>query len=104
MEINKNQTIGIGIITMIFFISLVSAFSVSAPYMENRELIIPLGEDTRTLEFVLQNSGGPGNIDVRVRITEGSEIASITDASNIYTIIPGNKVPVHMSSDQEAMG
>ena len=81
---------------MLFFISFGSAFSVSAPYMENKELILPLGEETKTLEFVLQNSGGTENINVRARILEGSEIINITDASNIYTVIPGDKVPVHL--------
>ena len=95
MRINKNKIIG-GMIVMLFFISFGSAFSVSAPYMENKELILPLGENLKTLEFVLQNSGGIENINIRVRILQGSEIASITDLSNIYTVVPGDKVPVNI--------
>jgi len=97
MRINKNKIIT-GIIVMLFFISIGfgSAFSVSAPYMENKELILPLGENLKTLEFVLQNSGGTENINIRVRILEGSEIANIIDSSNIYTVVPGDKVPVHI--------
>jgi len=92
----KNKIIKMGMImTLIFFISFTSAFSVSAPYMENKELVLPLGENIKSLEFVLQNSGAPENINVRARILEGSEIINITDASNIYTVIPGDKVPVH---------
>lgn len=95
MRINKNKIIT-GIIVMFFFIGLGSAFSVSAPYMENKELILPLGENLKALEFVLQNSGATANVNIRVRILEGSEIAKITDLSNIYTVVPGDKVPVHI--------
>ncbi len=95
MRVNKNKIIT-GIIVILFFISFGSAFSISAPYMENKELILPLGENLKTLEFVLQNSGATENVNIRVRIIQGSEIASITDLSNIYTVVPGDKVPVNM--------
>lgn len=96
MKTNKNKIIGMGIIAVLFLISFASAFSVSAPYMENKTLIIPLGQEIRNLEFVLQNSGGTKNIDIQVRITEGVEIVNITDSSDIYTVVPGSKVPVHI--------
>jgi len=96
MKINKNQIIKIGfIVAIIFFISFTSAFSVSRPYMKDKQLNLHPGE-IKDLEFVLQNSAGPGTIKVRVRIKQGIEIANISDESDIYTVVPGDKVPVHI--------
>jgi hypothetical protein len=82
---------------LILGISFVSAFSVSSPYMANKTLNLLQDSKITNLEFVLQNGGGATeNISVRVSILEGSDIASITDSSNIYTVIPGEKVPVNL--------
>ena len=80
MKKNKNKIFEVGMIAILLFISFTSAFSVSAPYMENKELIIPIGEETKNLEFVLQNGGGTESINIRARIIEGTEIAEITTA------------------------
>ena len=81
------------VVALILLISFVNALSVSMPYMENKELKLFPGE-LRDLEFVLQNSGATENIVVRATISEGANITSITDESNLYTVIPGDKVPV----------
>ncbi len=80
---------------MLFFISFVSAFSVSAPYTENKEFEIPLEQKTKTLQFVLQNGGATSAVNAKASIIKGAEIISITDSSNIYSIVPGSKVPVN---------
>lgn len=85
------------VVALILLISFVNALSVSMPYMENKELKLFPGE-LKDLEFVLQNSVTEGATDIIVRatISEGAEIISITDEDNLYTIVPGDKVPVHL--------
>jgi len=80
MGINKEINIKtvIFVITFIFLLASISAFSVSSPYMENKQLKVQPGE-TRNLEFVLQNSGATEETSVRLRIIEGSGIAELTD-------------------------
>lgn len=85
------------VMLLLLGISFVSAFSVSAPYMENKEL--QLSEDSKItdLEFVLQNGGGATeNVSIRVNILDGSEIVSLLGDSNIYIVVPGEKVPVNL--------
>lgn len=95
MVMNKKIEI-VGILLILFIgIGFVSAISVSTPYMENKELKLFPGE-IKDLTFVLQNSAATENINVRVNVLEGSEILTLTDETNIYEIIPGDKVPVNM--------
>lgn len=82
------------VVAMVLLISFVNALSVSMPYMENKELKLFPGE-LKDLEFVLQNSGTTENIVVRAIVLEGIEFANIIDEDNLYTIAPGDKVPVH---------
>jgi len=100
MKNNKNINNKIYILLamlLILGISFVSAFSVSSPYMENQTLNLAQNSKTTDLQFVLQNGGGATeNVNIRVEILGGSEIANLTDESNIYTVIPGEKVPVNL--------
>jgi uncharacterized membrane protein len=99
MVINKKIGIVMALILFVSFISFaVSAFSVSTPYMENKELKLFPGE-LKDLTFTLQNSAATENVNIRVQIIEGSDLATITDETNIYEIVPGDKVPVHMKID-----
>jgi len=78
-------------------ISFVSAFSVSSPYMANKELNIFPDSKITDLEFVLQNGGGATeDVIIRVNILEGSEITNITNDNNLYTVSPGAQVPVNL--------
>lgn len=82
---------------LILGISFVSAFSVSSPYMANKELNVFPDSKITDLEFVLQNGGGATeDVNVRVLVLEGSEIINITNEDNIYTVTPGAKVPVNL--------
>jgi len=100
MKINKKIIANAGVfMTVLLLISLVSAFSVSAPYMEKnaegvRELRLLPG-DVKSLEFVLQNGGGAENIGAKASIREGSEILERTDAIEIYTVVPGEQTKVN---------
>ena len=90
MKINK-KTSSLFILGVILFssINLISAFAISAPFMENKEIYIQPGQ-TVNLQFNIQNGGGAtSDITVQVGITEGSEIIEITDANDIYAIPAG---------------
>ena len=99
MKNNKpiNNKILASLAVLIFLgISFVSAFSVSSPYMENKTLNLYPDSKTTDLQFVLQNGGGATeNVSIRVEVLEGSNIISIIDSSNVYTVVPGDKVPVN---------
>jgi hypothetical protein len=82
---------------LILGISFVSAFSVSAPYMENKELNLALESKTTDLQFVLQNGGGATeDVSVKVTILEGLSIVSIIDQNLTYLVSPGDKIPVNL--------
>jgi hypothetical protein len=82
---------------LILGVSFVSAFSVSAPYMENKALNLSVTSGVTNLVYVLQNGGGATeDINVKVGILNGSDIATITDASDTYRVSPGQQVPVNL--------
>ena len=95
-KINNKYYLGL-VAILIFSISFVSAFAVSAPYMENKELYLTLGSEPTDLQFVLQNGGGATeSVKIKTTIIAGEEIISITDEEQIYLVNPGEKVPVHL--------
>ena len=83
------------IILAIFLISLISAFSVSAPYMENREWKLYPGA-SENLKFVLQNGGATEPSDVKVIVTEGNDLVKLADPDKIYTIPVGGRTEVDL--------
>ena len=99
MKNNNNlNKIYLSIAVLIFLgISFVSAFSVSSPYMENKTLNIFPDSKVTNLQFVLQNGGGAtDNVSIQVDVLEGSQIINVTDENNVYTVVPGDKVPVNL--------
>jgi uncharacterized membrane protein len=96
-KIIKSKILASLAVLMFLGISFVSAFSVSSPYMENKTLNLYPDSKTTDLQFVLQNGGGAtDNVSIKVEVISGSDILSLVDNSNIYTVVPGNKVPVNM--------
>ena len=82
---------------LILGISFVSAFAVGGPYMPNKELILSQDSGTTNLQFTLQNGGGATEaINVKVNILSGSEITTLTDERDTYTVAPGDMVPVNL--------
>jgi uncharacterized membrane protein len=80
---------------LVLSVSFVSAFSVSAPYMENKELDLSLNSKVTDLEFVLQNGGGATeDATIKVSVLEGLNIVSIVSENATYLVSPGAKVPV----------
>ena len=89
---NIKTTLAITLL-VVSMISFASAFSVSKPYMPINQLNMTLGE-SKIIELVLQNGGATDPINVRVRVTEGSEIISLI-GEDVYLVNPGDKVPVN---------
>ena len=83
------------IITALFLINFISAFAVSSPYMgEEKQLNMYPGQE-KDLEFSLQNEAGDP-IQIGASISEGNEIAKISDDKTIYTIPAGIQVKVNV--------
>jgi len=79
------------LIVLVACISLVNAFGIYSPYKEDNPLRIAPGETTN-VSIGLQNMPPVGNdsITLRAEITNGTEIATLTDASNEYTVPLGS--------------
>ena len=99
MKKNKSKKLGIrflvGIMVIVFLVNFISAFSVSAPYMENKQLRLDPGE-SKSLEFVLQNAFGSSTIDTKVIIDKGNEIISLADESDIYPVPADQQVKANV--------
>lgn len=85
------------ILTLLLTLSFASAFSVSAPYMENKELLLYPGSGSTDLQFVLQNGGGATeDLMVKATILSGADIIKIVDEKETYLVSPGDKIPVNL--------
>jgi len=80
---NKIMKIILPIFLIVILISLVNAFGVSSPYWEGNPLTMAAGE-TKTVNLNLQNMVGEEDVNVKVEIKEGLEIASLKE--DIYTV------------------
>ena len=69
-------------------ISSVSAFGVSRPYLEKGMLIVQPGQ-TMDFDYTLQNMLGDSDLLVTASLTNGSEIAQITDQTTSYLVKKG---------------
>ncbi len=96
MKINKRYLeIGILVGILIFVSGSVSAFAVSSAYWKGNPITIYPGE-TQNIQVILQNMAGTEDIRAKGVILEGSEIAQITDAENIYFVPLGGKTAVNI--------
>ncbi|MHA1667484.1 MAG: hypothetical protein ACTSUR_02405 [Candidatus Heimdallarchaeaceae archaeon] len=96
MIINKKIGIQVEIlIAVILLSSYVYAFAVSTPYWKDNPLIISPGE-TKDFKLTLLNTAGSENISVKGVISEGSEIAEITDTETTYIVPAGGRTEVNM--------
>lgn len=95
--INKKIYLGIALLIGAFLlIHNVSAFAVSSQYWKEKPVILYPGTTTE-IHVVLQNMGGEADITVTGTIIEGSEIATLSDPSNIYTVPVGARVNVNIT-------
>jgi len=96
-----NRKIYLGIVLLIgtlLLINNVSAFAVSSQYWKEKPVILYPGTTTE-IHVVLQNMAGEEDITVTGTIIEGSEIAILSDSSNIYTVPVGARVNVNITFD-----
>lgn len=97
--INKKIYLGIALLVgALLLISNVSAFAVSSQYWKENPVILYPGTITE-IYIVLQNMAGEEDITVTGVIVEGSEIATLSDLSNIYTVPVGKRVNVNITFD-----
>lgn len=73
---NQKSLIIAGVFLSLILIGLVSAAGISPPYWEGYPLQMNYGE-TRVINFNLQNMVGNEDINVKVSINEGLDIASL---------------------------
>ncbi len=80
---NKMIKIALSIFLVLTLTSMVYAFGVSSPYWETNPLTMAAGE-TKIIDLNLQNMVGEEDVNVKVSLKEGSEIASLSE--EIYTV------------------
>lgn len=94
MKKNKLIIIFVSMFFLLSVISITSAVAIGGPPMENKQLVLFSGE-SRNLEFTIQNGGGATEaVNVKVNVTEGSEIIKLVEEKNIYLVSPGDMVPI----------
>lgn len=84
----------VGIFT-IFFCYFVSSIGFSIIYSKNNPLILAPGE-TKDIQVYAGNSPTEGDMKLKVDLTEGGEIASLTDSDTTYDVKAGGLVPVNI--------
>jgi hypothetical protein len=85
------------VLVLILSMGSVIAVGVTAPYWDERPLILSPGEQ-REIQFQLQNMVGGEDITLRASLITGEEIASLTDKKLEYLVPFGTKdVKVGMS-------
>ena len=97
--INKKIYLGLALLVgAILLINSVSGFAVSSQYWKEKPVMLYPGTITE-IHVALQNAGGEEAITVTGTIIEGSEIATLSDPSNIYTVPVGERVNVNITFD-----
>jgi hypothetical protein len=91
----KYIMLGILLATFILLSSYAYAFAVSTPYWKDYPLKISPGQ-TEDFQLTLQNVAGAEDMTVKGQIMEGSEIAQITDSSDIYSVPIGERAQVNI--------
>ena len=101
--LNKKYLLALeSLIVLFLIISIVGASGIAAPNWDTPESYNPLylftGE-SRVINFELQNLGTNEDVTFRMDITNGSNIAQLVDANNIYLVKANErqKVPVRIS-------
>ncbi len=86
---------GIVVLTLLVLCFDVFAFGIVMPYWEGRPLVMHPGE-SKDVVLELQNVA-EDDITVEVRMTKGSEIASIVDKSSVYEVPKGStSIPINL--------
>jgi len=97
--INKKIYLGVALLVGAFLlINNVSGFAVSSQYWKEKPVMLYPGTTTE-IYVVLQNMAGEEDITVTGTIIEGSEIATLSDSSNLYTVPIGARVNINITFD-----
>lgn len=91
-----------GFVLAMFLVSLVSAFGVSSPYWGDNPLQIYRGE-TKVVNLNLQNMVGSDDVTLRAEVTQGADIASLSE--DTYTVPIGISdvvVPLKIRLDRDS--
>ncbi|MBI2631620.1 hypothetical protein HYW75_01305 [Candidatus Pacearchaeota archaeon] len=105
--INKILLIIIPVIIMLFIMTYsVGASGLAAPHWDG-ENANPLGlfiDETRIINFELQNLGSDEDVTFRFEIVNGTEVAQLVDADNMYLVKANDrrKVPVRITAPSGA--
>ncbi len=100
----KQSNLGFFIISIVILlltilsVSFISAFSVSAPYMENKEWKLFPGA-SEELKFVLQNGGATEAANIKVAVNEGGDILKLPDPDKIYNVPVGERTEVILKAE-----
>lgn len=106
-RINQVLLIIISVMIMLFIMTyFVGASGIAAPHWDG-ENANPVGlflNETRVINFELQNLGSDEDVTFRFEIVNGTEVAQLVDASNIYLVKANDrtKVPVKITAPSGA--
>ncbi len=94
-KINKELAIITLIVLSVLISSYATAFAVSSTYWSENPLTLYPGE-TKDFSFTLQNLAGSEEVKLKAMITQSSEVVSIIDPTNIYSVPAGRKTSVNL--------
>ncbi|MEK6855275.1 MAG: hypothetical protein AABX73_03565 [Nanoarchaeota archaeon] len=84
------KNLALALVITILSISMLSAFGVDSPYWNERPLYLDK-EQSADVTLTLQNMVGSADILLRAKITNGTEIARLTDQNLDYLVPAGTK-------------
>lgn len=87
----KTLKIIVYVMLLALIANFANAFGITSFYWEPDRPLSLLPGETRNVELQLQNMVGNEDITVSAEVLSGSEIAVITDPSNIYKVPAGHK-------------
>ena len=87
------------IILTLFFINFVSAFSVATLYGDNYPLKLRPGETKDTFFLVRNVVEGDSDVNVKVELTKGEEVASLVEGAKSYSVAYGDEIEIPVRID-----
>jgi LPXTG-motif cell wall-anchored protein len=95
MTCKKYLGFGILLFLTLLVMNSVYALAVSSPYWNDNPLTISPGE-SKDFQLVLKNNAGAEEVTVTAEISQGADIAVITDAVKTYTAPAGGDAVINL--------
>ena len=96
MTKSKFKAILTVLLVLFLSVSLASAFGVTSPFWDKRPLVIHPGEEQQ-VTLMLQNMVGGEDLTFKAVITDGADLAKLTDLNKEYLVpFNANEVPVNL--------